>query len=159
MNPITSILAALLLAAGIGAGVQTWRLHSLQTTVAEEHAALEKSRADAESRARDAEQLLADSARKAADAYSRQVSKVRADADGARAALAGLLNATGSSGDAAQDSAATRSADDATRARLVAGQCASALSQVAEAADTAEGRLAALQNYVTAVLLQGAALK
>lgn len=159
MNPITSILAALLLAAGIGAGVQTWRLQSLQTTVAEEHAALEKARADAESRARDAEQLMADSARKAADAYSRQVSKVRADADGARAALAGLLNATGSSGDAAQDSAATRSADDATRARAVVASCAGTVQTLAANLDETEGRLAALQNYVSAVLSQGAALK
>lgn len=152
MNPVASILAVLLLAVGIGAGVQTWRLQSLQTDVAQEHASLEKARADAESRAREAESIMAESARKAADAYSKNVARVRADADGARTALAGLLNAAGATGDAAKDSAAAAGTDDATRARLVAGQCAAALRQVAEAADSAEGRLAALQAYVQAVL-------
>ena len=150
----SSILAVLLLAVGIGAGVQTYRLQSLQTEVAEEHAALAQAKADAESRAREAEQLMADSARKAADAYSKNVASLRVDADGARSALAGLLNATGATGDAAQDSAATRSADDATRARAVVASCSATVQTLAANLDETEGRLAALQNYVSAVLKQ-----
>lgn len=154
---MTRVLLAMGLALAVAAGVQTYRLQALKADVAQEHAALAQAKADAESRAREAEQRMADSARKAADVYSQHVARIRADADGARSALAGLLDAAGSTGDAAQDSAAAAGADDAARARFVAGQCAASLRQVAEAADSAEGRLAALQNYVNAVLLQGQA--
>jgi len=156
---MSRILLAMGLALAVAAGVQTYRLQALKADVAQEHAALAQAKADAESRAREAEQLMADSARKAADVYARQVAKVRADADSARSALASLLDATGATGDAAQDSAASRSADDATRARVVVASCARTAQSLAENLDAAEGRLAALQNYVTAVLLQSQTLK
>ena len=156
---MTRVLLAMGLAIAVAAGVQTYRLKSLQTTVAQEHAALAQAKADAEARARDAEQLMADSARKAADVYAKNLARVRVDADGARTALAGLLNATGATGDAAKDSAAARSADDATRARVVVAECARTSQALAANLDEAEGRIAALQNYVNAVLLQGQTLK
>lgn len=150
---MSRILLAMGLALAVAAGVQTYRLQALKADVAQEHAALAQAKADAESRAREAEQLMADSARKAADAYSKNVARVRADADSARTALAGLLNTTGATGDAAKDSAAARSADDATRARVVVAECGRTAATLAENLDATEGRLAALQNYVTAVLL------
>ena len=57
------------------------------------------------------------------------------------------------------DPAALIGADDAARARFVVGECAAALSKVAQAADASDARLSALQDYVRAVGLSEEAQK
>ncbi len=51
------------------------------------------------------------------------------------------------------DPTAPARSDDATRARLVVGQCATALATMAATADQLEARLTGLQDYVRAVCL------
>jgi Tfp pilus assembly protein PilE len=51
------------------------------------------------------------------------------------------------------DPTTTARTDDATRARAVVGQCASALTSMAATADALEARLSGLQDYVTRVCL------
>jgi DNA anti-recombination protein RmuC len=149
---IAQALGAALLAAAALAGLQTWRLHSLQTERAEEKAQLEADRADAEARARQTEQLMADGARKAADNYAKQINRVRTDADASRTELERLRDTIGvPSRDAAQDAAAAAGADDATRARIVVGQCAATLQAMAATADQCEARLSGLQDWARAV--------
>jgi hypothetical protein len=145
-------LGAALLAAAALAGVQTWRLHNLQTERAEERAELHAERADAEARARQAEQLMADGARKAADQYAKQITRVRIDADASRSELERLRDTIGvPARDAVQDAAAAAGADDATRARIVVGQCSASLQAMAATADQCEARLSGLQDWAKAV--------
>lgn len=150
---LAQALGAALLAAAALAGVQTWRLHSMQTERAEERAQLQAERADAEARARQAEQLMAEGARKAAQTYAQHIDKARAAAGSARTELDRLRHSLGTppERDAAQDAAATAGTDDATRARLVVGRCAATVQRLAEAADTCESRLTGLQEWARAV--------
>jgi tellurite resistance protein len=144
-------LGAVALAFALLAGVQTWRIKGLQLAHAEQQAQLEKDRSEAIEKARAAEQLMADGARKAAGIYAQQINKVRTDADGARGELERLRDALGTPSDAAQDAAAAAGADDASRARIVVGRCAATLQAMAAAADTCESRLTGLQEWAKAV--------
>lgn len=148
---IARVLAIVALAFAMATGVQTWRLDRLERHVAEDRAAVAEQVAAAERRAREAEQLMADGARKAAQTYATQIARVRVDAVGARSELDRLRNAIGATGDAAQDAATAARGDDAARARLVVGQCAATLQALAATADTCESRLSGLQEWAKAV--------
>lgn len=148
---IARALGVALLAAIVALGVQTWRITSLKADAAERERGIAEQLAVAEKRAREAEQLMAEGARKAAESYAKQIARVRTDADSARGELERLRDALGTPGDAAQDAAAAARADDATRARTVVGQCAGTLQTLAAVADQCEARLSALQDWAKAV--------
>jgi hypothetical protein len=132
-------------------GLQTWRLDHAQAQALTEHLVAEKSRAEAESAARQKEAQYAANVQQASQIYSVNVAKAHAAAAGAVADLDGLRNALAAAGSAAADPLATSRTDDAARARLVFGECASALQKVAAAADECETRLTGLQGYVLAI--------
>ena len=145
------IVAAAFLALLVFAGVQTFRLSALKLEVATEKAAIAAEVAAAQARAREAEQLMADGARKAADSYAKQIARVRTDADGARTELDRLRDVITAPRTAAESAAAAAGTDDASRARLVVGQCAAAIQAMAATADQCEARLTGLQDWAKAV--------
>ena len=148
---IARSLAVVALAAAGVAGVQTWRIKSLQTDVAERQAEAAAEVAAAERRAREAEQLMADGARKAADRYAQQINKARTDARGALSELDRLRDVITAPRTAAEGAAAAAGTDDASRARIVVGQCAATLQALAATADQCEARLIGLQDWAKAV--------
>lgn len=134
-----------------------WQKHRAERStkaaaVAEQRAAVEAATAEAERQARAQEQDFADRARSAADAYSKQVAEVRASAGRARVGLDSLRDAVAATTvcPAASNPAAAGRTDGAAGLRIVVGECAAALSQVAEAADASDARLKALQDYIRA---------
>jgi hypothetical protein len=105
--------------------------------------------------ARAKEQTYAENARKAADSYAAGVARARAAADATRRerdSLLDALSAAAPASGAASGAAATCRADDAPVVRSVLGECARALSTVAEAADADAAKLKGLQEYVQGVL-------
>lgn len=66
-------------------------------------------------------------------------------ADGLRSLQATIDSAT------AANSTCTSRIDDLARTRLVVGQCAKALQELADIADTGEARLSGLQDYIRSV--------
>ena len=145
------LVALAFLVLALFAGVQTFRLSAWKQEAAQQKATIAADVAAAERRAREAEQLMADGARKAADTYAKQIHKARTDADGARTELERLRDTLGTPRDAAQDAAAAAGADDATRARIVVGRCAATLQAMAATADACEARLSGLQDWIKAV--------
>lgn len=122
--------------------------------VAEQRAAVEAATSEAERAARAQEQTYAENARQAADAYAANLERSRAAAGAARGELDRLRVAVAAVGPTCgpASSASAASQPDGTAAlRLVVGECAAALSTVAEAADDRGARLKALQDYVRAV--------
>ena len=147
MQTLIAICVCLMLAFG----VQTFRIGALKEEAAQQKAALATAQATAEKEARTREPEMADSARKASDAYQANVNRVRASADGARTELERLRDAIASAGPAPANPASAAGTDDATRARFVAGQLANAAAQAAAAADACEIRLTGLQAYVKGI--------
>jgi len=145
---IALALAAVTFAAGWGAAARSYR-----TDIAELHALQVEQQAAAERQARAAEQTMADNARSAADAYSKNLRRARAAVAGARTELDGLRDAVAAvpACAAASPAGAASGADGTAGLRVVVGQCATALSQVAEAADACDARLSGLQDYVRAI--------
>lgn len=104
-----------------------------------------------ERQARDQEHERARAAQEKADAYAKERQRAASAAAGARAELDGLrsaLAAAAEPGSAASGVAATGRADGASVERLVVGECATALSTVAEAADACDTKLIGLQEWV-----------
>lgn len=119
--------------------------------VAEQRAAVEAATSEAERAARAKEQTYAENARQAADAYAANLERSRAAAGAARSELDRLRVAVASAGPAsgAASGAAPGSGPDGTaQLRLVVGECAAALSEVAAHADRCEARVKGLQDYV-----------
>lgn len=123
--------------------------------VAEQRAAVESATAAAEALARQTEQQWAANARSAADAYTANLTRARAGADAARseldrlrAAVAGTAAAAASG--SASGPAAAGGSDGAAQLRIVVGQCAAALQELAGTADRCEARVKGLQDYVRA---------
>lgn len=122
--------------------------------VAEQRAAVEAATSEAERKAREQEQTYAENARTAADAYAANLKRARASGDAARRELGVLFDMVSGPtppGGAASDAAPGRGADDAAALRVVVGECAAALSKVAEAADDREARVKGLQDYIRAI--------
>lgn len=122
--------------------------------VAEQRAAVEAATSEAERKAREQEQTYADNARTAADAYAANLKRARASGDAARRelnVLFDLVASPASPGGAASGAAPGGGADDAAALRVVVGECAAALSKVAEAADDREARVKGLQDYIHAI--------
>mgnify|MGYP000852516125 CR=1 FL=1 len=135
-----------------------WQRHSAtvatrQAEQAKASAAAHAAAADAERRARDLEQTYTANVRSAADAYAVNMQAARAAADRARSGLDGLRHAVAviPACPAAADPAPAGRADATAGLRLVVGECAAALSQVAEAADACDARLTGLQGYIKAI--------
>jgi hypothetical protein len=135
----------------VALGVQSFRIGVLKQQIAADKAAVAEQIAAAERRAREAEQLMAEGARKAAATYAQHINRARSDADGARGELDRLRDTLGTPRDAAQDAAAAAGADDAGRARIVVGACARSLQAVAAAADACEAKLTGLQEWARVV--------
>jgi hypothetical protein len=146
---VTAFITVLMLALA-ALGVQTWRLDSAQKQILTEHAALEKTRADAEAQARQKEAEYAANVQQASRVYSANVAKAHAGAASASDALDGLRNAI-SSGTATADPLAAARVDDLARARLVVNDCAGVVQKMAATADDLEARLIGLQEYVKAI--------
>lgn len=135
-----------------------WQRHQAKTqeratAAAEQRAAVEAATAAAEARARQTEQQWADSTRKASDAYTANLTRARAGADAARSELDRLRAVVGGTAAApasgsASGAAAAGGSDGAAQLRLVVGECAAAVSEVAAHADRCEARLKGLQDYV-----------
>ncbi len=134
-----------------------WQRHSAtvatrQAEQAKASAAAHAAAAAAERRARDLEQAYTANVRSAADAYATNMQQARAAADRARSGLDGLRHAVAAipACPAASDPTPTGRTDATAGLRLVVGECAAVLSQVAEAADACDARLTGLQGYVRA---------
>ena len=137
-------------------GFQRYRAISATkaAAVAEQRAAVEAATSEAERAARAQEQRYADSARQAADAYAANLNRTRAAAGAARDELDRLRVAVASAGPAsgpAAGASAPGGSDGAAQLRIVVGQCASALSEVAAAADRCEARVKGLQDYIRSI--------
>lgn len=128
---------------------------------AEQAAAVHAATAAAQAAARASEAALNESARRAADAYQANLSRVRRDADAVRSERDRLLDAVATAGTcpASPGAAAASGVDAAAGLREVVRQCVGALAQVAEAADASDARLTGLQDYVRAVLPSASAAK
>jgi hypothetical protein len=149
---IARALGAALLASIVAFGVQTWRLDSATDTLAKERQVAAKQLAFAEQQARAQEHEFAANARKAAQIYATQSTRVRADADSARDELDRLRDTLGSSvAQAPDDSASAARADVAARLVVVVNECAAAIQTMAGAADRTAAQLEALQQYVTGI--------
>lgn len=138
-----------------------WQRHTAtvaarQAEQAKASAAAHAAAADAERRARNLEQTYTANVRSAADAYAVNMQAARAAADRARSGLDGLRHAVAAipACPAASDPTPAGRADATAGLRLVVGECAAALSQVAEAADACDARLTGLQGYVRATQQQ-----
>jgi hypothetical protein len=146
---ITRALGAALLASIVALGVQTWRLDMATDTLAEERRVAAEQLAFAEQQARAQEQEFAANARKAAQIYATQSTRVRADADSARDELDRLRDTLGASvPNAAEGAASAARADVAARLVVVVNECAAAIQTMAGAADRTAAQLEALQAYV-----------
>lgn len=122
--------------------------------VAEQRAAVEAATSEAERKAREQEQTYADNARTAADTYAANLKRARASGDAARRelnVLFDLVASPASPGGAASGAVPGRGADDTAALRVVVGECAAALSQVAEVADDREAHVKGLQDYIRAI--------
>lgn len=158
-------LGLVLVVVGLGAVMrhQAARLadQQAQTAAATVRAERAEAIAAAEAEARASEAAINDATRRAADAYRARLAQTRRDADAVRDERDRLLVAADAAAGAACAAGAAASApgraDGAAQLRLVVGQCAAALSQVAAAADAAESRLSGLQDYVRALGLAPAA--
>lgn len=119
--------------------------------VAEQRAAVEAATSEAERAARAQEQRHADAVRQASDAYASNLERSRAAAGAARSELDRLRVAVAAAGAAsgpAPSASAPGRSDGAAQLRLVVGECAAALSEVAAHADRCEARVRGLQDYV-----------
>lgn len=147
---IARALGVALAASIVAFCVQTWRLDSAVDALHEQERMAAAELIAAEQRARQTEQQWADNARKAAQTYAQQTSRVRADAASARTELDSLRD-TLSSGiaQAPGDPASAARADVANRLAAVVNECAAALSTVAADADATAAKLIGLQAYVS----------
>jgi hypothetical protein len=145
-----SLAARAVLALGLAAGGFVAGARWVQSNWNAERLAQAELRNEAERMARQAEQRRAQGAQEALNGYARNVRTAQAAAGAAQRELDGLRGVLYAPGPAASDPAAAERADDAARARYVAGSCAGALVQVAEAADACEARLGGLQDWVRA---------
>lgn len=137
-----------------------WNRHRATTATkaaaaAEQRAAVEAATSEAERKERQKEQQYAENARLAAEAYSANLSKVRASGDAARRELGVLLDMvskpTAPASGAGSSPPASGGTDEATKLRTVLGECARAIQTVAEAADSDAARLKGLQDYVKSI--------
>ena len=103
---IARLALAGLAVAGALAGVQTWRLNSLQSQVAEDKAAATESALLRERAARASQAAIDSASRKVTDAYLIRSQAGRVAANGVDAAYRSLLDAIAASGGTADDPAA-----------------------------------------------------
>lgn len=149
---ITRALGVALVASFAVCGLQTWRLDSAQDSLRELQLQIAEHTAAAERQAREIEQEFAANARKAAQTYATQTSRVRADADAARSELDRLRDTVAAGNPyAAEGAASAARADAAKRLAVVVNECAAALSTVARDADSTAAKLIALQEYVKGI--------
>jgi predicted membrane metal-binding protein len=138
-------------------GVQRWQAkrHATAAAQATQAAQQQAAAASAERDAREREHTAAEAARKAADAYSQNLRRVQGAAVAARTERDRLLIAADAAASAPcaarTPGAAASGSDGAAALRVVVGECATALSAVAEAADACDARLTALQAWAREV--------
>lgn len=169
LKPVLAILKAVPVWVWVVVAVLAWggwqRHRAINATEAraqaEQAAAVHAATAAAQAAARASEAALNDSARRAADAYQANLSRVRRDADAVRSERDRLLDAVATAGTcpANPGAAAASGVDAAAGLRAVVRECVAALAQVAEAADASDARLSGLQDYVRAVGLAPSAPK
>jgi len=155
---------AWIVAAALGWGA--WQKHSATSAakvaaVAEQRAAVEAATAQAESAAREREHELTHNTAKAADVYRSNLAAAQRAAAGARTDLDRLRNAVGSAPScrAGEGAGATSGTDGAHAFRVVVGECAAALQEMAAIADDRQARVTGLQDYIQAIGAASAPLK
>ena len=149
---ITRALGVAALASIVAFGVQTWRLDMAQDSLRELQLQIAEHTAAAERQALELEQEFAANARKAAQTYATQTSRVRADADAARSELDRLRDTVAAGNPyAAEGAASAARADAAKRLAVVVNECSAALATVAGDADRTAAKLTALQEYVKGI--------
>lgn len=148
MNPWICLLV-LAIGAGGGWGARAVLAERDMNRVVAQHAQAAQA---AEAAAREQEQQFATNTRKAADAYSRNLSRTRnsaaaaaAGAAGVRDAIAGLPSQTCPEAGPALRVDATGALGDVLR------ECVATVQSLAAEADRLEGKLRGLQDYVRAV--------
>lgn len=158
------ILVALLAGVAATSAIGAWTVKSYQceAKVSKLEADFERAKATIseerlanERRVRAQESSAAEAVRKVSDAYNAREKKLRASNAAARTGLDSLRDEariTIPAAPFADNPSPPAGVDGATVARAVVGECAAAIHQVAQAADDAESRLSALQEYVAKVL-------
>ena len=155
LAPRLVALAALLL----GLAAICWKLYhtGYQAGINETQATYQAQALEAERQARATERnkIIALNAVQAKHDQTKQTAAAAAAAaDSELDRLRALLNTpTPAPQPPTPDPTAPARTDDATRARAVVGQCATALTTMAATADALEARLSGLQDYVTRVCL------
>ena len=127
---------------------------------AEQRATVEALAAEAERKERELEQTYTVNARTAADAYAQNLRAARVAADRARDShdrLRDAIAATAPPSCAGSPSAAASAVDGTAQLRKVLGSCATALRDLAAAADHDAAQLVGLQEHVRALGLAPAA--
>lgn len=145
-------LTALLVALAAGC----WKLYhtGYQAGVLETQATYQAQALEAERQARATERakVVALNQVETRHAQTKQAAAAAAAAADSELDRLRALLATPTPQPAGPDPTAAARADDSTRARIVVGQCAAALAEMAAAADTLEARLSGLQDYVRSVV-------
>lgn len=152
LAPRLVALAALLL--GLAAGC--WKLYhtGYQAGVLETQATYQAQALEAERQARATERakVIAVNQVETRHAQTKQAAAAAAAAADSELERLRTLLATPTPQPTSPDPTAAARADDAARARIVVGQCAAALAEMAATADTLEARLSGLQDYVRSVV-------
>jgi len=112
-----------------------------------------QQRIEAEREDRRIEQRRGAASQEVQDGYAKKTARARADAAAARSELDGLRSDLAASPRQSPDPSAAGGADGTAVLRELLGECASEYTDVAQAADAANGRLAALQSWVAGVCL------
>lgn len=133
-------------------GVQTWRLHSLQTEVAQERQRRAEEDLERERQRAAYDQALNEGVRKATDAWIRKTRAARAAADGLDGAYRGVLDAINAAGGTADDPAAACRAAGERVAKLerLLGEGAGLAAEGARRVDALDAKLSGLQEHTRA---------
>jgi hypothetical protein len=145
---VAIVVVAGAFAVGWGAAARGYR-----ADIAELHALQVEQQAAAEREARAAEQVMADNARSAADAYSKNLRRARAAVAGARTELDGLRDAIAAvpACPAAQGASAPGGTDGTAGLRRVADECSVAFEALAGNAALDAAKVTGLQDYIRAI--------
>ena len=162
LAPAKAVLGAISLRTWLVIGAVAaagWLVHSNRVArdaaaEAKASAAAHAAAAEAQAQARQREQELVSAAQEVQDDYRKKLAGAQRAAAAARTDRERLLDAVAAAQacPAGSSPAAAGGTDGGAGLRVVVGECAAALSQVAEVADATAARLIGLQSYTRQIL-------